>query len=66
MSKIGCFCSNVDRFSPGHIERLFREIATRESDDTTAVNDRFGPAIVGAPAGGASLDQFASLLRGDR
>jgi hypothetical protein len=32
---------------PGHIERLFREVAARESDDITAILDKFGCLIVG-------------------
>ena len=29
-------------FSPGHIERLFREVAARENDDIAAILDKFG------------------------
>lgn len=34
-------------FSPGHIERLFREVAARENDDIAAILDKFGCLIVG-------------------
>ena len=34
-------------FSPGHIERLFREVAGRENDDIAAILDKFGCLIVG-------------------
>jgi mannose-6-phosphate isomerase-like protein (cupin superfamily) len=34
-------------FSPGHIERLFREVAARENDDISAILDKFGCLIVG-------------------
>jgi mannose-6-phosphate isomerase-like protein (cupin superfamily) len=34
-------------FSPGHIEQLFREVAARQSDDITAILDKFGCLIVG-------------------
>ena len=34
-------------FSPGHIERLFREVAARQSDDIAAILDKFGCLIVG-------------------
>ena len=35
-------------FSPGHIERLFREVAARENDDISAILDKFGCLIVGS------------------
>ena len=34
-------------FSPGHIERLFREVAARENDDIATILDKFGCLIVG-------------------
>jgi mannose-6-phosphate isomerase-like protein (cupin superfamily) len=34
-------------FSPGHIERLFREVTARENDDIAAILDKFGCLIVG-------------------
>ena len=34
-------------FSPGYIERLFREVAARENDDIAAILDKFGCLIVG-------------------
>jgi len=34
-------------FSPGHIERLFKEVATRQRDDIAAILDKFGCLIVG-------------------
>jgi mannose-6-phosphate isomerase-like protein (cupin superfamily) len=37
-------------FSPGHIEGLFREVAVRQSDDITAILDKFGCLIVGPPS----------------
>jgi mannose-6-phosphate isomerase-like protein (cupin superfamily) len=34
-------------FSPGYIERLFKEVAARQSDDIAAILDKFGCLIVG-------------------
>ena len=34
-------------FSPGQIERLFKEVAARQSDDIAAILDKFGCLIVG-------------------
>jgi cupin domain len=34
-------------FSPGHIERLFEEVASRHNDDIWAILDKFGCLIVG-------------------
>jgi mannose-6-phosphate isomerase-like protein (cupin superfamily) len=36
-------------FSPGHIERLLRELAVRENDEIAAMLDNFGCLIVGPP-----------------
>jgi hypothetical protein len=35
--------------SPGHIERLLRELAVRENDEIAAMLDNFGCLIVGPP-----------------
>ena len=35
--------------SPGHIERLSREVAARENDDIATIPDTFGRLITGPP-----------------
>jgi mannose-6-phosphate isomerase-like protein (cupin superfamily) len=36
-------------FSPGHVEGLFKEMASRQSDDVAAILDKYGCRFVGPP-----------------
>jgi hypothetical protein len=36
-------------FSPGHIEGLFKEVASRQSEDVAAILDKYGCRFVGPP-----------------